>query len=101
MKGYVAKKGDRWYAVIYEGLDPVTGKELQKWHPAGTSREEAERLAARLACPSVPDTSVGLQDGFRSVREGLATGQGNTEDPSRARVFFVAGAGFEPATFGL
>ncbi|MEA2011440.1 MAG: hypothetical protein U9N78_12105, partial [Actinomycetota bacterium] len=49
MKGYVAKKGDRWYAVIYEGLDPVTGKELRKWHPAGTSREDAERLAARLA----------------------------------------------------
>lgn len=24
MKGYVARKGDRWYAVIYEGLDPVT-----------------------------------------------------------------------------
>lgn len=49
MKGYVAKKGDRWYAVIYEGLDPVTGKERRSWHPAGTSREEAERLAARLA----------------------------------------------------
>ncbi|MEN8040091.1 MAG: tyrosine-type recombinase/integrase [Actinomycetota bacterium] len=49
MKGYVAKKGDRWYAVIYEGLDPVTGKELRKWHPAGTSREDAKRLAARLA----------------------------------------------------
>ena len=49
MKGYVAKKGDRWYAVFYEGLDPVTGKELRKWHPAGTSREDAERLAARLA----------------------------------------------------
>ena len=49
MEGYVAKKGDRWYAVIYEGLDPVTGKEQRSWHPAGTSREEAERLAARLA----------------------------------------------------
>jgi hypothetical protein len=49
VKGYVAKKGDRWYAVIYEGLDPVTGKERRSWHPAGTSREEAERLAARLA----------------------------------------------------
>ncbi|MEA1902871.1 MAG: tyrosine-type recombinase/integrase [Actinomycetota bacterium] len=49
MKGYVANKGDRWYAVIYEGLDPVTGKELRSWHSAGTSREEAERLAARLA----------------------------------------------------
>jgi hypothetical protein len=49
VKGYVAKKGDRWYAIIYEGLDPVTGKELRRWHPAGTSREEAEKLAARLA----------------------------------------------------
>ena len=49
MKGYVARKGDRWYAVIYEGLDPVTGKERRTWHPAGTSRADAERLAARLA----------------------------------------------------
>ena len=48
-KDYVAKKGDRWYAVIYGGLDPVTGKELRKWHPAGTSREDAEQLAACLA----------------------------------------------------
>ena len=22
MKGYVTRKGDRWYAVIYEGIDP-------------------------------------------------------------------------------
>ncbi len=49
MKGYVASKGDRWYAVIYEGLDPVTGKERRTWHPAGTSRQDAERLAKRLA----------------------------------------------------
>ncbi|HSJ82668.1 MAG TPA: N-terminal phage integrase SAM-like domain-containing protein [Acidimicrobiia bacterium] len=34
---------------MYEGLDPVTGKERRRWHPAGTTREEAERLAARLA----------------------------------------------------
>jgi hypothetical protein len=49
MKGYVARKGDRWYAVIYERLDPVTGKELRRWHPAGTCRRDAERLAANLA----------------------------------------------------
>ena len=49
MKGYVARKGDRWYAVIYEGLDPVTGKERRTWHPAGTDRGDTERLAARLA----------------------------------------------------
>lgn len=49
MRGYVVRKGDRWYAVVYEGLDPVTGKERRRWLPAGTTREEAEQLAARLA----------------------------------------------------
>lgn len=49
VKGHVASKGDRWYAVIYEGLDPVTGKERRTWHPAGTNRQDAERLATRLA----------------------------------------------------
>lgn len=49
MKGYVARKGNRWYAVVYEGIDPTTGRERRKWHPAGTERCDAERLAARLA----------------------------------------------------
>lgn len=42
-------KATRWYAVIYEGLDPVTGKERRSWHPAGSSREDAELLAGSLA----------------------------------------------------
>lgn len=46
MKGYVAQKGDRFYAAIYEGLDPVTGRERRRWHPAGTNRDHAKRLAA-------------------------------------------------------
>jgi hypothetical protein len=49
MKGYVAKKGNRWYAVIYDELDPVTGRERRIWHPAGTDRNDAEQLATRLA----------------------------------------------------
>ena len=49
MKGYVARKGDRWYAVVYEGLDPVTGRERRSWQAAGTERADAERLAAKLA----------------------------------------------------
>jgi hypothetical protein len=49
MKGYVRQRGDRYYAVIYEGRDPVTGKERRTWHPAGTDRGAAERLATRLA----------------------------------------------------
>lgn len=49
MQGYVTRKNDHWYAVIYDGLDPATGKERRRWHPAGTDRAEAEDLANRLA----------------------------------------------------
>ncbi len=49
MRGYVAKRRDRFYAVIYEGIDPITGRERRRWHPAGTDRTEGEELAARLA----------------------------------------------------
>lgn len=49
MQGYVARKGDRFYAVIYEGIDPVTGRERRRWHPAGTDRAAAEVVAKELA----------------------------------------------------
>ena len=49
MQGYVARKGDRFYAVIYEGIDPNTGRERRRWHPAGTDRASAEQLATDLA----------------------------------------------------
>lgn len=49
MHGYVTRKRDRYYAVIYEGLDPVNGRERRSWHAAGNDRTEAERLAERLA----------------------------------------------------
>jgi integrase len=65
MKGYVKKRGDRYYAVIYEGRDPVTGKERRSWHPAGTDRAEAERLAADLAA-----TEANRLDAVRSLTFG-------------------------------
>ena len=49
MHGYIAQRRGRFYVVIYEGRDPVTGKEQRRWHPAGTDRAEAERLAKKLA----------------------------------------------------
>lgn len=55
MQGYVARKGDRYYAVIYEGLDPATGRERRCWYPAGTDRAEAQRLATRLAAKRAGD----------------------------------------------
>lgn len=65
MKGHVRQRGDRYYAVIYEGLDPVTGKEIRRWHPAGTDRAAAERLAAKLA-----KESEGRTDATRSLTFG-------------------------------
>jgi integrase len=49
MRGYVARKGNRWYAVVYEGIDPSTGRERRRWYPAGEERAQAEGLARQLA----------------------------------------------------
>lgn len=65
MKGYAQRKGNRYYAVIYEGLDPVTGKQKRSWHPAGTDRAEAEQLARRLAAER-----NGRNDHLRSLTFG-------------------------------
>jgi hypothetical protein len=43
MHGCVRQRGDRFYAVIYEGLDPVMGREIRRWHPAGTDRPSPSR----------------------------------------------------------
>jgi integrase len=48
MRGYTAKKGNRYYAVIYEGVDPVTGKEQRRWYAAGTRKADAEKLVTEL-----------------------------------------------------
>ncbi len=41
MRGHVAKKGQRYYAVIYEGVDAVTGRQRHRWY-AGSSRWSRE-----------------------------------------------------------
>ena len=38
MRGHVTKKGDRYYVVIYEGVDPATTKKRYRWHLAGSTR---------------------------------------------------------------
>lgn len=48
MRGHIAKEGNRYYAVIYEGTDPVNGRERHRWHPGGGTRKEAERLLTEL-----------------------------------------------------
>jgi len=73
MKGYVTTKRGRYYAVIYEGLDPITGRERRRWHAAGTDRDDAERLAERLAreCNGRDDESRSLTVGAYLTRQWL------------------------------
>ena len=49
MQGYVVAKGRGFYAVIYEGIDPFTGRERRRWHPAGVDRTGAVALDSALA----------------------------------------------------
>ena len=48
MRGHVARKGNRYYAVVYEGFDPTTGQERHRWHAAGSTRKDAEKLLTEL-----------------------------------------------------
>lgn len=48
MRGHIARKGNRYYAVVYEGTDPATGKERHRWHAGGSTRREAEKVLTDL-----------------------------------------------------
>lgn len=45
---HIVQRKDRYYVVAYDGLDPATGRERRRWHPAGHSRDDAEAIAVRL-----------------------------------------------------
>ena len=45
---YIIERKNRFYVVAYDGIDPATGRERRRWHPAGHSRTDAEAIAARL-----------------------------------------------------
>ncbi len=46
MRGGIQKKGNYYYAVVYDGIDPGTGRKRRSWIPAGTRRSDAERILA-------------------------------------------------------
>jgi integrase len=57
---YVIQRQDRFYVVAYDGLDPLTGKERRRWHPAGHDRIEADAMGSRLdAERDVPPPKAG------------------------------------------
>ncbi len=71
MRGYIAKKGKQYYAIIYEGVDAATGKERRRWHPGGPRRSDAEKLLTEL----VKRTN----DGHTTPSEKISFGEYLTE----------------------
>lgn len=55
---YVVERKDRFYVVTYDGLDPATGRERRRWHPAGRSRADAEAIAARLDAITAAEVTI-------------------------------------------
>lgn len=61
MQGYVVAKGRQFYAVVYDGIDPITGRERRHWHAAGADRAIAQQLASQLAAQAaIRDRDPGL-----------------------------------------
>ncbi len=48
MRGGIHKKGNNYYAVVYDGIDPGTGRKRRRWVPSGPRRADAERVLADL-----------------------------------------------------
>ena len=51
---YIVTRNSRFYVVAYDGIDPLTGRERRRWHPAGASRVDAEAIAATIEAASPP-----------------------------------------------
>ncbi|MBI5738845.1 MAG: site-specific integrase [Mycolicibacterium neoaurum] len=48
MRGHIVKRRSRYYAVVYEGIDPATGKGRHRWYPGGETRRDADKVLAAL-----------------------------------------------------
>ena len=71
MRGYTVKKGKQYYAVVYEGIDPATGKERRRWIPGGPKKGDAEKLLTELVKRA--------NDGLRAPADKISFGDYLTE----------------------
>lgn len=55
---YIVSRNSRFYVVAYDVIDPVTGRERRRWHPAGASRVDAEAIAATLDAATSPQADA-------------------------------------------
>jgi hypothetical protein len=58
---YIVQRQNRFYVVVYDGVDPTTSRERRRWHPAGYSRLDAEAIARRFEVAKRPTESPDSQ----------------------------------------
>lgn len=58
MRGGIQEKGNNYYAVVYDGIDPGTGKKRRTWIPAGPRRADAVLAPSEAA---ICDTDARMQ----------------------------------------
>lgn len=101
MRGYVVAKGSCLYAVIYEGVDPITGRERRRWHAAGPDRDAAEQMAKSLAAkgltrpssPGSPWPCTSSNGGGQPRRSACARAPGNPTGGESSSTCSPAGYG--------
>lgn len=64
---YIVQRNQSFYVVAYNGLDPITGAERRRWHPAGVHRSDAEKIQPRLNKQTPSEPSEGTLAGFMST----------------------------------
>lgn len=81
MKGYVVRKGNQRYTGIHEGLDPLTGRERRRWHPAAPGpcghripRAEVSGIRRASRDDARPGTLFGMFDNSDRRAEALPMG---------------------------
>jgi integrase len=82
--GYVTNRDGRWYAVNYEGLDPLTGRDRRRWHRA--SDEAAARALADTLPLSGPPSTRGVTVSRYLCTRWLPTPPGSAEADHRIPV---------------
>jgi integrase len=51
---HIVSRNSRFYVVAYDGIDPITGRERRRWHPAGASLTDAQAIAATIDAAASP-----------------------------------------------
>lgn len=64
---YIVQRNNRFYVVAYSGLDPITGRERRRWHPAGSNPGDADAVQRRIDRERPSPSCAASLSGFMST----------------------------------